>query len=80
MLESHSEREINQSVETDGRRELVRRGDGEGTGIGCGKSWGARAGIEINTFIPNALWSVFSHSSRKLSKMIWQYISVPLVH
>jgi hypothetical protein len=26
------------------------------------------------------LWSVFSHSSRKLSKMIWQYISVPLVH
>ena len=44
MLESHSEREINQSVETDGRRELVRRGDGEGTGIGCGKSWGARAG------------------------------------
>lgn len=49
-------------------------------GVGRAGERGQEEGIEINTFIPNALWSVFSHSSRKLSKMIWQYISVPLVH
>lgn len=73
MLKSHSEGKIKQSSETDGRRQLVRRGDGKETGgrIGCGETWGERAGRgnEINTFIANGLWSVFYHSSR--SKVKW---------